>query len=229
MEVTKGVLRIHGGHFPISYSRKADTSDHSTDWTCLRCQFVNFSKRDACKICGVPKNANIPVDDSRIKYLREATMRTLELCPGLVPESDKYYTDDQDRLWLFDPDTLYWYNKRQQAYYRQSPENETALRRVDDKGAFLNSKDIPLPARKLSTRDHRTHDIRDGSPVRKRQRAEMASEHVPLTEEAVVINPSELTTCLLCSRSFSSVEALKKHENLSELHRDNLRKQCDIR
>lgn len=225
MEWTKGVLKIDGGHFPLVYSQRSDTVTQQTDWSCVRCQFLNYSRRNSCKVCGIPRDALIPAKDSDNHHtvsIKDAAMRTLQLCPGLVPDGEKYYTDDQDRQWLFDPDTLYWYNKRRKAYYRVVPDDETILRRVDDKGVFVDSKDVPLPARTIPHRPSISEE-RDPQPERKR-RADTINEIFPLTKKVVVVNPSEFTTCFICSRTFDSVHALRKHENLSELHRDNLRK-----
>lgn len=230
MEYTKAVLRIADGHFPLCYAQKRDEALPSkTDWLCLRCQFMNFSRRESCKSCGVPRDVGCHRPDnksqaSRATSIDEQAFRVLQLCPGLVPDGEKYYTDDPDRIWLFDPQTLYWYNKRLNAYFRESDTNETCIRRVDEKGRFIDSSgDVPLPARTIPIRTDTRDEPVDHQSVKK-QRHEQLSSAIPLGEKVVVVNPSESTTCLLCSRKFDSVEALKKHENLSDLHRENLRK-----
>ena len=188
---------------------------------------MNFAKRRVCRACGVGRDIESIQDETSDASTRIHVSRVLELCPGLVPEGDKHYTDHPDRTWLFDPDSLYWFNKITKAYYRQVEEDETILRRVDKHGRFTDSKNVPLPARTLPIWVHEadTAGLTLEAAPRSKQHA-VGTNQTPasIDGDVIVINPSECTTCNVCDRKFDSSEALLRHENLSQLHKDNLRK-----
>lgn len=234
IKTTQGVLRIRDGKFPVSFSIKSDESKPkcSSDWPCHRCDFMNFAHRNLCKRCGFQRiegtNHSSESNNDLSARIDEKVARVLELCPGLIPDGSKFYTDDPDRLWLFDPQTLYWFEKDSLCYYRQSDDSETLLRKVDKRGHFVcDTKDIPLPARTIPVRGGFV-DAERLKPHESNQEKEKGPGESPPThyEENLgrvsFVNPVESTVCTVCARKFESVAALRRHENLSDLHRRNI-------
>jgi hypothetical protein len=159
----------------------------------------------------------------------------LSLCPGLIPFG-KYYTEMPEKKWLFDPDTLYWFNQENRSYYRIIETYEEArpiIRRVDSSGNFVASDlrdyEFTLPGDRQPPVSAKivVHNTKNRtSPVREKMHvAKNVSAVIPDTQPVVIVNQAieQSTVCRLCDRVFPSVEALMAHEKLSRTHAENLR------
>jgi len=149
------------------------------------------------------------------------------MCPGPVPYG-KYYTEMPEKIWLFDPETLYWFNQINRAYYRLVQEEETVrcIRRVDSLGAFMDpsSEDFeyPLPGTTAPPSGPLEPPNISIGGHKKTSKGALARSTLPDTSQVIVVNEQADVICEICDRRFPSLEALRRHENLSELHAKNL-------
>ena len=163
-------------------------------------------------------SAGLTLHDTQLRVqleMKQKAEEVLMLCPGLVL-SGQYYTDNE-KLWLFDPSNLYWFHTERKQYFGMTEDKE--LVPVDAEGKVMDGERYPLPGL-----------VCLASRVDESQAQKIKS--MSLTHHVVLDEPSQLPepiirigqgiVCTLCQRKFSSLEALRKHENLSQLHRSNL-------
>ena len=157
-----------------------------------------------------------------------------------LTEIDDHYSVDTSGEWLLDRRNFYWFYRPTQTYYRLN-EARTNLIRVDQStGRFVPTSapgDIfPLPGQappEEAEEAKRPEFISwDPEPSVKIQSSKRQNEPVPqpsndpkeLESQVVIVNKTVTCVCFVCHRIFTSPQALRVHEETSELHKNNLEK-----
>jgi hypothetical protein len=224
-QLTKGRLKIENDEFVMEKSLNGE------EWSCHSCNVSNFGSRVRCRGCGSRKPATrqlcgLGTSSISTEWEEQVSKRIkaeeiLQMCPALQPFNELYI--DAGREWLFNPDTLIWYSYTEKEYYRLHDE-EQMLIRVDKTGNFcfhMNER-RPLPK-----------NIGDAACSKQSASSTPSRRSIPVNrfpDQALNIPGPVMQSiiCALCKRKFRSLEALRKHENLSELHRGNLSKLANL-
>lgn len=176
---------------------------------------VSFAEDSRASKRRSPENA----DWSAQVSVREQAESILAACPALEPYNN-FYTD-REREWIFDPETLYWFNYKTESHYLMNVDSQT-LAKVDRKtGKLCHDETLPLPKNESSSSIQVSGNKTDSEDKAAPVEQENADDKLLLTPSIpgpVVV----ASVCYLCQRKFASVEALKKHETLSDLHKANL-------
>ena len=200
--------------------------------------FEGFRYNDACLLLGSRYKAPSKIsfaDENRTKSssagdadwstqvsIKQEAQAILMSCPALEPYN-KYYTD-RSREWLFDPETLYWYNYKTRSHYLLQLESQ-ALVKVDKSTGdlcFQDSRALPeyKPLVKESLETVLDSQLSDKAS---KDRDTSTRHTIPQSVPGPV---SISSVCYVCQRRFPSVEALRKHEMHSDLHKSNVANQA---